>query len=164
MYHVYGNSGRLSVSATTPCGEAPAWPSAGAGGAGGGAGGAGAGVRGAGAGVRGAGAGVGVRTLATVGSSLSLGRGSPGARGDAPWSGRLAGRSRVGRSREGSREGRSVGVGRGGGRSSRRGGSAGLPCGAPTAATAGTRLTMTGLGWLPPHTALPESTARTRAA
>src|SRR5438046_1545377 len=152
MYHAYGKSVTLSVSAPTPWGEPPAWPSAGAGGAGGGAGGAGAGVRGAGA-------GVGVRTLATVGSSLSLGRGSPGARGDAPWSGRLAGRSRVGRSREGSREGRSVGVGRGGGRSSRRGGSAGLPCGAPTAATAGTRLTMTGLGWLPPHTALPESTA-----
>src|SRR2546429_2079119 len=139
------------------CGEQPAWPSAGAGGAGGGAGGAGAGVRGAGA-------GVGVRTLATVGSSLSLGRGSPGARGDAPWSGRLAGRSRVGRSREGSREGRSVGVGRGGGRSSRRGGSAGVPCGAPTGATAGARVAMTGLGWLPPHHPLSRGTPRRRGA
>src|SRR5439155_5961817 len=119
-------------------GEPPGWPSGGAGAAGGAAG------AGAGAGV-----GAGVRVLATVGSSLSLGRGNPGARGGRPWSGRLggrsrAGRSRAGRSREASRRGRSVGTGRGGGSSAARGDISGRPCGAPTAATVGTRLTITG--------------------
>src|SRR5207245_10058750 len=138
MYHAYGKSVTLSVSAPTPWGEPVRWPSGGAGGA-----------AGAGAG-EGAGVGAGVRVLATVGSSLSLGRGNPGARGGRPWSGRSragrsrAGGSRAGRSREASRRGRSVGIGLGGAGSSARGGISGRPCGAPTAAMAGTRLTITG--------------------
>src|SRR5881409_2230084 len=144
--HAYGKSVMSSVSAPTPWGEPPIWPS---GGAGGGA----------------AGVGAAARAVVTVGSSLSLGRGSPGARGGRPGSGRpgdgsRAGRSRAGRSREGSRWGRSVGVGRGGGSCS----GCWRPCGTPTAAMAGTRLTMTGLGSLPPHTALPQSTAAPKAA
>src|SRR5207249_5862152 len=146
MYHAYGKSVMSSVSAPTPWGEPLIWPS---GGVGGGA----------------TGVGAAERAVVTVGSSLSLGRGSPGARGGRPGSGRpgdwsRAGRSRAGRSREGSRWGRSVGVGRGGGSCS----GCWRPCGTPTAAMAGTRLTMTGLGSLPPHTALPQSTAAPKAA
>src|SRR2546425_8459807 len=73
-----------SVSARTPWGEPPIWPSGGAGG--------------------GAGVGAAARAVVTVGSSLSLGRGSPGARGGRPGSGRPGDWSRAGRSRAGRSE------------------------------------------------------------
>ena len=59
--------------------------------------------------------GFGPAARATVGSSLSSGRGRPGARGGSPRSGRPSesrGRSREGSSREGSRWGRSPFIGK----------------------------------------------------
>src|SRR5438046_9596245 len=80
MYHAYGKSVMSSVSAPTPWGEPLVWPS---GGAGGGA----------------AGVGAAARVVVTVGSSLSLGRGSPGASGVRPGTGRPEEWSRAGGSR-----------------------------------------------------------------
>src|SRR5439155_8812177 len=137
----YGKSVTLSVSGPVPEAEPEAAPIGGGGGA---------------LASRRAGAGVGAvdaEALATVGSSLSSGRGSAGDRGGRLLSGNptesrcggssRAGRSRAGRSRAGSRRGSSAGVGLGIGASSTLGGSE-TPRGEPTAAILGVRTTETG--------------------
>ena len=130
----------MTVTAPLPWAEPVARPS-----------GAGGGVSARPVAVDGLGAGGGV--LATAGSSLSDGFGSPGARGGSVRSGstrsgnagaRAGISGSVGAAGRGVwRSGSSLGVrgaGRGGG-SSARGGNDVWPCGEPTAATAGTRFT-----------------------
>src|SRR5262245_57782871 len=154
MYHAYGKSDTDNVTDPAPWGEPPTWPGGGGGG-GGGAGGLAAGVvaaAGAGAGRGGGGGG------ATVGSSLSPGRGSAAVRWGIPRSGntlasRAGGRSFAGGKSRAAGRSRAAGKSRGGVRSRAGGSSRGFGGGAvsvgrvggstgrPTAATAGTRFT-----------------------
>src|SRR3989442_15735929 len=96
----------------------------------------------------------GAGALATVGSSLSPGRGRAGARDGSVRSGSAA--SRVGGGRSFG-TGSSFGAGFVGGSSAERGGRSGVgrPCGAPTVATAGTRFTTEVFGWAGRQAAAP---------
>src|SRR5215470_2917437 len=128
MYHAYGKSATLTVTAPAPCGEPVGLPIGGDDG-----GSTRAGVVGGGS------TGAGFGALATLGSSLSPGRGSAGV----VRSGSAAlrdGRSRVGISRIGGSS-RAAGSSLGGAGSVGRGGRTGSGRGTPTAATAGTRFT-----------------------
>src|SRR5262245_60666783 len=131
MYHAYGKSATLTVTAPAPCGEPVGLPIGGDDG-----GSTRAGVVGAGS----TGAGFGV--LAALGRSLSPGRGSAGLGGGVR-SGSAAlreGRSRAGISRIGGSS-RAAGSSLGSTGSVARGGRTGSWRGTPTAAIAGTRFT-----------------------
>src|SRR2546427_2469803 len=130
MYHAYGKSATLSVTAPAPCGDPVGLP---IGGEDGGSPRAGA--------VGGGSTGAGFGALATLGSSLSPGRGSAGVGVRSGSAALRDGRSRTGMSRTGGSScagGSSLGAAAG---SFGRGGSTGSGRGTPTAATAGTRFT-----------------------